>query len=750
MIKTIKKISTFVFVLLVTISAQAQRSSWKPVNESKISSSELLERNNMPTKFKLFSLNNTLLNRELIGAPSRFSTNSSSVKIAIPTKNGELQNFIIREGSLMSDGLKARFPGIRTYIGTGIEDPNAVASISVGSDGVHVMITSNTHETLYIDPYTKDTNNYILYSRKDVAGYDESWECGTEATLPEGLEIDEDSVQSKNADDGMLFTYRLALAANFEYSTFHINRTNPTPVTDEEKKAAVLSAQVTAMNRVNGIFERDTGITMEIIPNNDEIIFITSDDGLNNTSSVIDQIQARIDGIIGFTNYDIGHVFTTGGGGVASLQSPCSSGKARGVTGLPQPVGDRFFIDFVAHEMGHQYGAPHVQNNINNQCQLSSGSSIEPGSGSTIMGYAGICAPNVQNSSDDYFNGISIIQMVNFSRGNGDCAAQITTNNEPPVVEAGPNYIIPISTPFRLDAVASDPDGNESLTYCWEQRDAQFAAMPPRSNSDNVGGPMFRSLEPVAESDRYFPTLNTILLGQDGNTWEQTPSVTRALRFRVTVRDNVVNGGASQSDINVVNVNDAGGPFMITSQNSTGTVWTTQTAETITWDVAGTDGAPFNTATVDILFSEDGGLNFDRVILSGTPNDGSQDVNVPTVNTTQGRFMVVASDNIYFDINDRDITVVGSLGVDDVALSDLAIYPNPTDGLFTISFSANAGEDVNIAMYDVRGRLINTKNFSNSSADFDQRLDYRNLSTGIYFVTVTNGSQKTTKKLTIR
>jgi hypothetical protein len=189
---------------------------------------------------------------------------------------------------------------------------------------------------------------------------------------------------------------------------------------------------------------------------------------------------------------------------------------------------------------------------------------------------------------------------------------------------------------------------------------------------------------------------------------------------------------------------------MITVANATGVVWTTQTTETVTWDVAGTDGAPVNTATVDILFSEDGGQTFDRVLATATPNDGSQVVNVPTVNTTEGRIMIVANDNIYYDINNRNFTVVGSLGVTDIALSDLALYPNPNNGQFTISFTANAGEDVNVAMYDVRGRLINSKDYTNNASNFSETLDYRNLSAGMYFVTITNGNQQTTKKLTIR
>ncbi|MFC7356585.1 reprolysin-like metallopeptidase [Jejudonia soesokkakensis] len=752
-----KKISVLATVFLTTVALQAQSTAWKKVSESRVSSSELLSRNSEPTNFNVFELNHDAFNRTLLNAPDRSTNRSSNVTISLPSVDGTLADFKVFKTSTLSEGLRLRYPGINSYVAKGIKDPTAIAHISVGTNGVHAMILSGNHPTVYVEPYTINNRQYIQYSRSEMGEPEDRAVCEiTEAVDTSLLDLDE--LESlRNADDGQLRTFRLALACTGEYAQYHLNRQMiPSSATDAEKRAAVLSEYNTAMTRVNGLFERDVAITMVLISNTDDLIYLNggTDPYTNNSGfTMLDENQNNINSVIGFANYDIGHVFSTGGGGVAQLRSPCTSGKARGVTGLPQPVNDGFYVDFVAHEMGHQYGANHTFNSDASSCgggNRNASTAFEPGSGSTIMAYAGICPPeNVQNFSDDYFTGISVIEMFNnvSSGPSSSCPTTSATNNEAPIADAGPNYTIPSSTPFILEGSATDSDSS-SLTYCWEQRDNQLAPAPPQSTS--TVGPNFRSFDPQTSPDRYMPSLNIVLNGSSGSTWERLPSVTRIMRFRLTVRDNEVGGGALSSDINSISVDGNSGPFVVTSQNATGTVWTTQTTETITWNVAGTDAAPVNTSTVDILFSEDGGQNFDRVIVSGTPNDGSEEINVPTVNTTTGRFMIRASENIYYDVNNRDIVVTGSLGVDDFNMSDLAIYPNPSDGLFNVSFSANTGKDVNISMYDVRGRLIDTQVFTNPSSNFNERIDYSNLNSGMYFVTITNGDQQTTKKITIQ
>src|SRR5690554_3388616 len=302
------------------------------------------------------------------------------------------------------------------------------------------MILSSKTGTVYIDPYTTDLEHYLVYFKRHTFSSN-SFEClveneGTEA--PQGLHFSPLNNQ-KVMLNGSLRKFRLAMACTTEYAGFHINAAGMNAGTLAQKKATVLAAMNVTMTRINGIYERDLSLTMELVPNNEDIIFIDSDsfDNFNN-NLLINQSQTVIDAIILSANYDIGHTVSTGAGGVAQLYSPCSSNKARGVTGISAPVGDSFDVDYVSHEMGHQFGANHT---FNNSCNwnVNNSTAVEPGSGSTIMAYAGICAPNIQNNSDAYFHAISQNEIRTFLLNWGNCSTNSSNSNTKPTITPIPN-----------------------------------------------------------------------------------------------------------------------------------------------------------------------------------------------------------------------------------------------------------------------------------------------------------------------
>lgn len=656
-------INVIVAVLLMfssSLSAQDERSFWQESSKENASRKQLNFRKTEPIKAQFYSLNLDALKTYLIDAPNRKEGFSSEEKlVSFPKSDNTFETFSVLEASVMEKALQDKYPNIRTYVGKSIDNPTNLIRFSITPQGLHTMSFISGKGLEFIDPYTKDASNYIVYAKRDLPVLNEPWVCGVEEEFSEERNATTNKVF--NADDGMMREFRLALACTIEYASFHWMAAGLTASdTEAAKKAAVLAAMVVTVNRNNFVYERDLSVTMTLVANNENVIFINSDNFTNNNAgALINESQTVIDNNIGFFNYDIGHTFSTGGGGLAQLNSPCTTSKARGITGSPAPVGDPYDIDYVAHEMGHQYGAPHTFNGDSGSCagNRTSSNAYEPGSGSTIMAYAGICAPqNVQSNSDAYFHQKSLQMMWdNITIGNSTCAVQTPTGNSAPIANAGSDYTIPALTPYKLTGSSTDLDGTNTHTYTWEQYDLGPAGLPTETT---LNGPLVRSYEGTENPTRYIPRLQDVVaFGGVSTTWEKLASINRNINFRLTVRDNDVNGGQTSVDQMTATVNAAAGPFVVTSQNTPDITWLTGETHTITWNVAGTTGNGINTANVNILLSTDGGQNFDTILASNVPNDGSHDIIVPNVFGANSRVMVEGAGNIFYNINTEDIRV---------------------------------------------------------------------------------------------
>nr|MBA2431778.1 hypothetical protein [Chthoniobacterales bacterium] len=559
-----------------------------------------------------------------------------------------------------------------TYRGQGVDDPTATVRFDWLPNGFHAMILAPSG-TVMIDPYAHgNTDEYITYFKRDAANVTEGFRCDVvdeETTIPDQANNAAPAV----ATGATLRTYRLALASTNEYAVAVGNNTI----------AGTLAAKVLIMNRVNGVYERDVTLRMVMIANNDVITFAGDNNTCgtllnepcnanndpytnNNGSTMLTQNTTALNARIGTANYDIGHVFSTGGGGVATLNGPCGTSKARGVTGLPNPVGDPFAIDYVAHEMGHQWGANHTFNGGSGNCaggNRSAASAYEPGSGITIMAYAGICGnQNLSANSIDTFHVKSIEVIVAYSQtstGN-TCAVATPTNNSIPSVVGPGNFTIPRQTPFYLTAVGNDPDGDQ-LTYDWQEYDlgAQTSAVP---NTDADGAkPIFRPYLPTTSGTRFFPSLAYILNNANvppattGSflTGELLPAISRTMTFQVIARDNRAGGGAVNTATSLVTIDGTATPFAVTAPN-TGISVPALTNMNVTWVPSGP------AANVLIALSTDGGLTFPHVLAQSVPNNGSALVALPDVSTAQARIRVSAVNNIYFDISDTNFTITPS------------------------------------------------------------------------------------------
>jgi hypothetical protein len=641
-----------------------------------------------PLSSRGLRLNQTVLQQLLAQAPLERTkaAEDKQVIIPIPLPNGSTSRFRFVESPIMEPGLAAQFPNLKTYSGQGLDDPSASIRFDLTQVGFHAMIlTAGT--TIYVDPLAKGNSTvYVSYFKSDLRKAGWTFECLTQDTF---AAAPAPPITSPFVVGGAtLRTYRLALAATGEYTAFHGGTV-----------AGALAAIVTSVNRVNAVYERDLAVRMLLVANNNQIIYTNSatDPYSNNSgSTMLGQNQSNLDLVIGTANYDIGHVFSTGGGGVASLRSVCSTtSKARGVTGSSQPVGDGFDIDYVAHEMGHQFGGNHTFNGTTSSCgggNRASSAAYETGSGSTIMAYAGICgAENLQPNSDDYFHVKSLEEISAFINGTGGgCAIATNTGNQPPTVNAGLTYTIPSQTPFGLTAAGNDANG-DALTYCWEQYDLGTASPPL---TDDGARPIVRSYNPAASPTRVFPRL-TDLLANTASVGETLPTTNRTMNFKVTARDNRAGGGGIQDASTQVIVRADAGPFLVTSPN-TPVSWSGGSTQTISWNVANTTNAPVSCANVKISLSTNGGLSFPTVLAASVPNTGGAVVNLPNIPTTQARIKVEAVGNIFFDLSNTNFTITPGTGggmlarkadFDGDGKTDLAVWRGPSSNWLTLRSS---------------------------------------------------------------
>lgn len=634
-----------------------------------------------PVRGEMFRLEHAPLRGKLAkvatGEPSEAKKLGSELELPMP--DGTTARFAIVEAPVMAPELAAKFPEIKTYAGQGIDDPSATVRLDFSPAGFHAQVLS-PRGAVYVDPaYRGDASYHVSYFKRDHGKVFDDWNClaGGSATAGKGVTGNSSSPGfglNKVQSGATLRTYRLAVACTGEYAAYFGGTVSN-----------AMAAIVSAVNRVDGVYETELAVRMVLIGNNNLLIYTNSAtdpyDNNNANNIMLTQNQTTIDSVIGSANYDIGHVVSTGGGGVANLGCVCSaSSKAKGVTGKSAPTGDSFWIDYVAHEMGHQFGANHTFNSSASNCgggNRNASTAFEPGSGLTIMAYAGICSPDdLQAHSDPFFHAGSLDEIQTYLAGTS-CAVSTATGNGAPTVSAGANYTIPASTPFVLTATGSDPNG-DTLTYCWEEMDA--GATATLTAADNGTMALFRDFIPTNTLVRYFPKLSSVLANTNWNQ-EKLPTTSRTMKFRVTARDNRSGGGGvADSEMRVTNVSTAG-PFVVTFPN---TATNLSGARTVTWNVAGTASSPINASGVNIYLSTNGGQSFSFLLATNVSNNGAVAVVLPNITSSQARVMVQGTGNIFYDVSDVNFSISPGSPVPLVQLAATTLIAescSPTNGL---------------------------------------------------------------------
>ncbi|MCF7559404.1 M12 family metallo-peptidase [Sabulilitoribacter multivorans] len=653
-------------ILLCLFSVNAQNSSFKKVDA--VENSQNFTKYHLDKNIvHLFELNMNMLEQSLSKASLRsYSNKGKNTVISLPAVGGKMETFTIFEAPVFSKELSEKYPNIKSYVGVSSNNSGARLRMSISPQGVQTMITYPDNPTVFMEPVLKASNQYVLYSRKDKNAIINAFECKTIDEVNSlfnksntALKIDEGG-----ANDQTLQKFRIAISTTSEYTAYHDDGIPG----NGDAIADALAAINASLSRVNEVFETDMAVTFELVNAtqliyNDAVNDPYSDANVGVNGAWSSELQSTLTTEIGEAAYDIGHLFgaTGGGGNAGCIGCVCTNGsKGSGYTSPADaiPEGDTFDINYVVHEIGHQMGANHTWAFSSEGTGVNS----EPGSGTTIMGYAGITGPDdVQTDSDDYFHYQSIKQILD-NLSTKSCQTTEGISNSPPSVDAGSDYFIPKGTAYVLRGSATDSNSGDNLTYCWEQIDSgvtDFQNFGP----DLPSSSMNRSLPPSSSPDRYIPRLSSVVAGNTiqtnptlGSDWETVSNVSRNLNWALTVRDRSpasATGGQSSYDTMLITVEDVD-PFTVTNPVS----WSPGSMQTIEWFVGQTTNATINCQNVNIKLSVDGGVTFPTTIATNTPNDGSFVYSVPIIsNTSQARILIEAADNIFYDVSDFDFSI---------------------------------------------------------------------------------------------
>ncbi len=685
-------------------------------------------------------------------AADKVSNKAGSVTISMPTLDGKTERFAVSSFPVMDEALANQYQ-LGSYVGVGIDDPTKYVRFSVAPNDFQSMTVSNGKYE-FIEPATADKAYYSVHGKTSKTG---AFVCGTKESSESVERLKElaKSAAAQQSNNKKYHTLRLAVSVTGEYGAYFGG-------------AAGALTQINAtMTRVNGVFEQEFNLHLNVINAPNLIFTNASTDPYSAASNMCkwnyELMNVLHGGTYGVTDadFDIGHLFgRTGGGGnagcigcigsndTATTSYTASSGgcgyayiapdnyKGSGITspGTGAPMGDTFDIDYVAHEMGHQLGDYHTYS-----WYEGTGSNMEPGSGSTIMGYAGITGAglDVQAHSDPYFHSRSIDEVqANLASKTVDVETDIA-NNPPAITPMTTSYTIPLNTAFALTANATDPDG-DALTYCWEEFKTSNSSIgqPWATNagimnlagaSHELGkttvGAGFRSLPPTASPTRYFPALSTVLAGnvRDLSKWESTSSVAKSTVFRVTVRDNKAGGQAQTAFANqTITVGSAAAFTVSTTSLTLGT-------STVNWVPSGTAASPYNVANVKIDFTSDSGANW-TTLAASVANSGTATVNVPpSLSGKSGHIRVSAIGNVFYAVK---AATVGTLAVSDISGAKSAqVYPNPVKEILTVS---NVAANASYEIFNSAGQIVSKGTLDNGKAAVNK------LVKGVYFINVNN------------
>ncbi|SEN41069.1 Metallo-peptidase family M12B Reprolysin-like [Luteibacter sp. UNCMF331Sha3.1] len=634
---------------------------WRDASPSAASATARGADTDLPSRHRAVLLDRTRLDVTMRGAST-----APPEKLELPLPDGGSTTFRLEDAGVLPDALAARYPRLQSL--KGVDATGRKVRLDIGPDGVHAAVRDAGGDWI-VRPEsamraTGRAVRHAVFRKADATR--QAWSEPEPTTLGP-MAAPPMSARGTTAGPAVLRTFRIAMGASSSY-TAHMGGT----VEDG------LAGVVRTVNRINEIFENDVGVHFVLAEQSDRLVFTTAgDDPYEAAGTESSQILARHVEVarekVGDANFDVGHVLDgrRNAGEAGALGNTCVpwSGdparrhlsKAAGMTGSARPFGDPFHVDFVAHELGHQFGAHHT---FNGCFRGDPTSAFEPGSGSTIMGYAGICgAHNLQKHSDPYFHAASIEQMQRWlATVGGECAATRANTSLTPVIDTNGwrnPLFVPARTPFTLRGSASFADPGARLTYTFEQMDHGNEQRIDQPLADVGVGPLFRARAPDPSGEQTFPAMAVLLGDEPKELGDVLPKSDRDMRFRLTVRDNMDHRSHVVGAERHVRVVDTGEAFEMLAPVA-GATLKRGAPRQVRWNVAGTTDAPIRCARVDIHLSVDGGASFlDAPLARSVANKGRATVTIPgdIEPTRRARLRVRCANGSFFALSADDVTI---------------------------------------------------------------------------------------------
>jgi hypothetical protein len=571
---------------------------------------------------------------------------SRTADVNLPIDANRVSVFHVRDSGTLPRGLAAKFPGMRSF--RGADDQGRTVRLDLSKAGVRTSVRDGDTEWIF------RPGDLAARARAGTSAPRASAPT-TDSDLPVGAAL-------AHGGGGVRYDFRLAVAADSRY----VARFGGTV-------EGALGEIAHAVNRANEVFETDVGVHFTLVENNEKIIRANPRRDPYRRMDPGPATVQLIDREIGKRNYDIGHAVTTLFGGESGMGTSCSDDrradffathKAAAWSGHANPESEPYAIGFMIHVLGRQLGAWPTAAGCGRTTLADR--AVEPGGGSTAMGYApSACGGNaqwLQTYSDLYFHAANLDQMQAWlgSRG-GYCARKHINPTPAPWIDPTPlaeEKVIPARTPFVLEGSAEPATEGRRLTYTWEQMgagDEQRGALVDKGH-----GPLFRSFAPTPSAIRSFPRMAAVLGHETAEPGETLPTTSRLLHFRLTVRDNGGEYATIASADTRVRVIDTGRPFALLSPDGATRGVGGQSLR-VRWDVAGTTQAPIDCHFLEIDLSVDGGETWLATPLATDErNDGEAEVTLPAIAlaTERARLRVRCDWRPFFAVSPHDFTIV--------------------------------------------------------------------------------------------